>query len=184
MNRIYQCSALAGIAVSIWGLLGGLAEAEPKLSGESAEHIGWISTALHERGLRRRVDVVIEIDASEVAAGFSRVDCDGLLLVATLPHTAQGWGHIAPRLDLSGFTVGYAYDGVWRGDLPRLQRLNDRLMAELRPGSTVDRPRLIAVAEAGNCDLSDRAETTLLELSLGGEVVSLPEEQVWNGWSR
>lgn len=179
MSRIYEWSALAAIAATMWSLCGGLARAEPRLTGELTHHLGWITAEIHEKGLRRRVDVVIEIDASEVAAGFSRPDCDGLLLIAPLPQTAQGLGRIAPRLDLSGFTVRYTYDGAWYRNVPRLQRLRDRLMAELRPAVAADLPRLIAVAEASTCDLFARAEATLREVSRGGDYSSQSAENRW-----
>jgi len=135
---------------------------------------------MHEKGLRRRGDVLIEIDTREVAGGFSRADCDGLLLIAPLPQTAQGWGHIAPRLDLSGFTVHYAYDGSLHSDVPQLQRLRDRLMVELRPTSDSNWPRLVAIAEAGNCNLGADVEAELVNFSRGRDESAPATEDQWN----
>ncbi len=170
MNRVYELAALVGIVATVWwGFCGEPATAEPRMSGGLSDELAWITAALHEEGLHRRSDVVIEIDGRAVAAGFSQVDCDGLLLVAPLPQTAQGWGHVAPRLDLSGFTVQYAYGGTLHADVPQLQRLGDRMIAELRPASVSKRPRLVALAEAGNCELVPSAERVLVDFSNGTE---------------
>lgn len=168
MNRLCELLALAALAAAAVGLWVGLASAEPRLTGGVVEELERITAAVYEEGLRRRVDVSIEIDASEVGRGFSRVDCDGLLLIAPLPQTAQGWGHVAPRLDLSGFTVHYVYDGTVHAGVPRLRRLGHRLLADLRPVPASDRPRLVAVAEAGHCDLVASVEGALTEFSRGG----------------
>jgi hypothetical protein len=122
---------------------------------------------MHGKGLDRRADVLIEIDGREVARGFSRAGCNGLVLIAPLPHTAQGWGHVAPRLDLHGYTVHYAYDGALHHDVPGLQRLRARLAAQLRPVAASNQPRMLAVAEAGHCHLVDSVASALLALSVG-----------------
>ena len=169
MKRFFELLALAGIAATVGVLCEGLTIAEPPVRGGLSMELDWIATAMQQKGIRRRTDVVIEIDAVEVAAGFSRPDCDGLLLFVPLPHTAQGWGHIAPRLDLSGFVVHYVYGGALHADVPRFQRLGDRLIAELRPNSGSSRPRLAALAEAGSCDLAVSVETALMDYSRGGD---------------
>lgn len=168
MSRVYQLSALFALTTAVWGLCGGLGAAEPRmLSGTAYQDFRLITGALHAEGLRRRSDVSIKIDAKEVAAGFYRPGCDGLLLVAPLPTTAQGWGHIAPSLDLSEFNVQYVYDEIFHLGVPRLKRLQDRLIAEFHEESVKTLPRLVAVAEAGNCKLSVSAAATLLNFSQG-----------------
>jgi hypothetical protein len=179
MNRLYELLALSAIAAAMAGLCRGLASAEPRLIGGLTQELEWITAAAYEQGLRRRIDVSIEIDASEVATGFSRVDCDGLLLIAPLPQTAQGWDHVAPRLDLSGFAVHYLYDGTMHPGVPRLRRLGDRLLAELRPVPASSRPRMVAVAEAGHCDLLARVGGALADFSLGGAAYDGDEVAQW-----
>ena len=168
MSRVYELCALFALTVTFWGLCGGLGAAEPRMmSGTAYQDFRFITAALHGEGLRRRRDVSIEIDAREVAAGFFRPRCDGLLLVAPLPTTAQGWGHIAPSLDLSGFSVHYVYDGVFYVGVPRFKRLKNRLIAEFHDQSMKTLPRLVAVAEAGNCNLSSSAASMLINFSQG-----------------
>ena len=168
MNRLCEVLALVGIAAAVVGLCIGLASAEPRLTGSLDQELEWITAKMYEQGLQRRVDVVIEINASEVAKGFSRADCDGLLLIAPLPHTAQGWLHIAPRLDLSGFTVHYIYGGKIQFAPPVLRRLGDRLSAQLRREPASSRPRMVAVAEAGSCGLLASVGGVLSDFSRGG----------------
>ena len=179
MKRVFEVVALAGVAATVVVFCEGLAKAEPRMRGVLSLDLDWIAAAIYDNGFRRRADVVIEIDAGEVAAGFSRPDCDGLLLFAPLPYTAQGWGHIAPRLDLTGFAVHYVYDGTLYAEVPRLQRLGDRLMAELRPKSASSRPRLAALAEAGDCDLVADAETSLMDFSRGRVDLAPVTEDGW-----
>jgi len=141
-----------------------------------------LDAALSDTGLRRRDDVVIEMNGREVAHGFSRADCDGLLLVSALPRTAQGWAHIAPRLDLAAFDVTYIYDGIAYERVPRLMRLGDRLLHELGRDEPSTLPRLAAVAEAGGCGLALRAATVLKNFSRGNTLN--PEGVPAAAWNR
>lgn len=179
MKRLYEWLALGASAAAIAGLCVGLASADPRLTGAVTQELEWLTAAVYERGLRRRVDVSIEIDAREVATGFSRVDCDGLLLIAPLPRTAQGWERVAPRLDLAGFTVHYLYDGRRHPGVPQLRRLSDRLLAELWSVPAADRPRMVAVAEAGHCELLARVEGVLADYSRGGAGDAQVAETQW-----
>lgn len=167
MSRISGLLGLTGIVAAVWSLCAGLAAAEPDMSDGVSQDLSRITAAMHGEGLHRRVDVLIEIDGREVARGFSRAGCNGLVLIAPLPYTAQGWGHIAPRLDLHGYEVHYAYDGALHHHVPGLQRLQTRLVAQLRPMAASNLPRLLAVAEAGHCDLVDSVASALLDLSTG-----------------
>lgn len=167
MNRISGLLGLTGIVLALWSLCAGLAAAEPDTHGGLSQDLSRITAAMQDEGLHRRVDVLIEIDGREVARGFSREGCNGLLLIAPLPHTAQGWGHVAPRLDLHGYTVHYAYEGALHHEVPGLQRLRTRLAAQLRPMAASNLPRLLAVAEAGHCHLVDSTASALLALSAG-----------------
>jgi hypothetical protein len=169
MNRMNGLLGLTGIVVAMWSLCAGLAAAQPDMRWETSHNLTRITAAMHGKGLHHRADVLIEIDGREVARGFSRAGCDGLLLIAPLPHTAQGWGHVAPRLDLQRYTVHYAYDGALHHDVPGLQRLRTRLVTQLRPMTVSTRPRLLAVAEVGRCDLVDSAASALLALSAGND---------------
>jgi len=126
-----------------------------------------IRRSLPAAGLLHRHDVVVELNGREVALGFSRSDCDGLLLVAVLPHTAQGWTHLAPRLDLSAFDRSYLYDGLPYRAVPRLERLANRLAAQLRPGRPTALPQVVAIAEAGNCGLTPSVAPALELVSRG-----------------
>ena len=179
MNRLYEVLALGGIAVAVVGLCIGLASAEPRLSGRLDQELEWITAGMYEQGLQRRVDVLIEINASEVAKGFSRAECDGLLLIAPLPQTAQDWVHIAPRLNLSGFTVHYIYGGKIHLGAPVLRRLGDRLSAELRREPASSRPRMVAVAEAGSCGLLASVKGVLADFSRGGDKDVQGVSQQW-----
>lgn len=170
VNRIYEIAGLIGIAGSILALCTGLAAAGHRVNVKAMPPLGALSARLVEAGLRRRDDVVIEINGREVALGFSRSGCDGLLLMGSLPQTAQGWSHIAPRLDLSPYRVRYLYDGALHARVPRLQRLGDRLLAELRPDIVSSLPRLMAIAEAGNCSLLQSAMYVLKAFSQGQSI--------------
>ena len=168
MNRLYELLALSALTVSVWSFCGTLGAAEPRMrSGAVYQDLGVVTAALYEQGLWLRNDVIVELDARQVAAGFYRPDCDGLLLVAPLPTTAQGWGHIAPGLDLSGYSVQYVYEGVFHAGVPRARRLQNRLTAELRDQPAISFPRLVAVAEAGGCDLLATVESVLIDFSRG-----------------
>jgi len=138
-----------------------------------------ISAELSDKLLRQRSDVNIEINQREVARGYSLPGCDGLLLVAVLPSTAQGWPHIAPRLDLSAFRLRYAYAGVLHERVPRFARLRDRLFAELASREQGAHERIVALAERGGCGLLPAAASSLEELASG---VTTPNEV--GGFSR
>lgn len=158
---------MVAIAASLLTLFYGLDRHSRQMAPDPERALEMLDTALSGTGLRRRDDVVIEMNGREVARGFSRADCDGLLLVSVLPRTAQGWAHIAPRLDLEAFEVTYIYDGAAHMRVPRLKRLGDRLLDELRPNSPSALPRVAAIAEAGSCGLALRAATALNTFSRG-----------------
>ena len=179
MNRLYEVLALTGIAAAVVGLHIGLATAEPRLTGSVGQELEWITARMYEQGLQSRVDVMIEINASEVAKGFSRAECDGLLLIAPLPQTAQGWVHVAPRLNLSEYTVHYIYGGKIQAGLPVLRRLGDRLSLQLRREPASNRPRMVAVAEVGSCGLLASVEDVLSDFSRGGDKDVQGVSQQW-----
>ena len=104
------------------------------------------------------------IDAPSDSSG------DGLLLIARLPHTAQSWSHLAPRLDLTNFLVQYFYDGDLYERVPRVQRLEDKLLADLGSSGAADLPHIMAVAEAGNCQLIPSAVEVLGPFARGGSL--------------
>ena len=164
MVRRVDLLAFASIALSI-------AVLSQKISRPSVAGDEWalrspdaISSKLAGNLLRQRSDVNIEINNREAARGFSLPGCDGLLLVAVLPATAQGWLHIAPRLDLSEFRVRYAYAGALHERIPRLARLRDRLFAELAGREKRTHGRVVALAERGGCNLISTAAPALESL--------------------
>ena len=153
VNRVYEVAALAGLASSVLALCVSLSTAGQHANTWATPKFNAVKAGLIEAGLQHRDDVNIEIGEREVAFGFSRRGCDGLLLIASLPNTAQGWSHIAPRMDMTAFNVQYLYDNTLHAQVPRLQRLGDKLLSQLRPGFALTPPRLLAIAEAGNCRL-------------------------------
>ncbi|MEP6389956.1 MAG: hypothetical protein ABJ056_08520 [Halioglobus sp.] len=153
VNRIYELAGLAGLACSVLVFYASLSTAGHRVNIWTTPQINTVTEGIIEAGLKHRDDVNIEIGGQEVALGFSRQGCDGLLLIASLPNTAQGWSHIAPRMDMTAFNVQYLYDSTLHAQVPRLQRLTDKLLSELRPGFELTPPRLMAIAEAGHCGL-------------------------------
>lgn len=116
-----------------------------------------LEQALQSKGLLLREDISINLSNSPVAAGFSRPDCQGLLLMAPMPSTAQDWGHMAPLLDLSAFRVSYLYQGVLLDKPPVIERFLDsgKALFNTEPQGL---SRLVqAVAEAGDCELAETA---------------------------
>ena len=161
MSRIHEVAAIAALSAAALALCMGLGSPNRATEEDPAAALPRLSAALAAAGLERRDDVLIEMNEREVAHGFSRRGCDGLLLVTVLPRTAQGWAHVAPRLDLSAFDVVYLYDGMRHARVPRLERLGDRLLSELGPAADATLPRLTAVAEAGDCGLALSAAAVL-----------------------
>jgi len=119
-------------------------------------------------GLRRRTDVNIQINSRDVARGYSRPGCDGLLLASPLPRTAQSWLHVAPRLDLAHFEIQYMYRGMVFKTVPAPRRLLDRLLGELAGKSALVAPRVTALAERGHCGLLSAAVEVLADAVLPG----------------
>ena len=109
-----------------------------------------------EAAVRGSDDVAIRINDAEIARAYSRADCDGSLLVAQLPNTAQGWHNVVPRIDFSRYEVRYVYDGSVYDSVPTLQRLRDWLVGTL-PGRSARRELVIGLAETGPCELTSRA---------------------------
>jgi len=167
MSRTHEVAAIAALSACALTLCMGLGSRNRATEADPAVALVRLSAALAVAGLERREDVVIEMNEREVAYGFSRRGCDGLLLVTVLPRTAQGWAHVAPRLDLSAFDVAYLYDGMRYARVPRLERLGDRLLSELGPAAAETLPRLTAVAEAGDCGLARSAVAVLEAFSRG-----------------
>ena len=154
MTQVVAWSGLASLALALVLLGAGASARTARVDIPEAQWLDALGATIGGAGLRQRADVVIEISGREVARGFSRSGCDGLLLVAPLPRTAQGWRHIAPRLDLSGFRVGYAYAGSVHERLPRLARLRDGLLAELGRREPARARPAVALAESGQCALT------------------------------
>ena len=176
MSRLFGIFGIAAIIVCALTLFGSLEQSGRHIASDPSDVLDGIRHSLADSGLHQRSDVSIEMNEREVALGFSRADCDGLMLVAVLPHTAQGWAHMAPRLDLSAYQLGYLYDGVAYPSVPRLERLVDRLRDDLRPHRTSRMPRVVGVAEAGRCGLARNAARVLEAVSRGGLRVTAPRE--------
>lgn len=165
MNRLTEVLAVAGLLVTALVLYVRLTNENPQLMRKTTHDLLVIGAVLRDYDLHRRSDVTIKLDSTPVAAGFSRLDCDGLLLIAPLPKTAQSWGHLAPRLDLDSYAVKYTYAGDWYYEVPRLQRLVDRVVDDFRKIPASSRPRLVAVAESGECGLTAAVESALTDYS-------------------
>ena len=132
-----------------------------------ARSVQWLDRAdveLFHHGLLHRHDVVIRVNHIDVARGYSRSDCDGLLLVAQLPNTAQGWRHVAPKVEFSKFSIRYVYDGEIYESLPTLPKLRNWLVGTL-PGLFAQRGLVIGLAEVGQCGLVDSALPAINKLS-------------------
>ena len=126
----------------------------------SAEWFDLLDVELSKEEFLHRHDVVIRINNAEVARGYSRAGCNGLLLVAQLPNSAQGWRYIAPTIDLSNSAVHYIYEGEIYHTAPALQRLRNWLVGTL-PGYFRSRAMTVGLAEFGHCHLLERAAPLL-----------------------
>jgi len=167
MSRLSQLLGLGAVFVCALSLYRSLEQSGPSVAAESRVFLDAIRHSLVDSGLHRRDDVSITMNGGEIALGFSRPGCDGMILVAILPHTAQSWARMAPRLDLSPFQLGYFYNGTMHPAVPRLERLAGRLRGELRPQQTATRPQVVAVAETGHCALASSAAPALKAASRG-----------------
>ena len=167
MSRLFRNFGVAAIIVCALALYASMEQSARIVAAEPSALLDAIRHPLDDSGLHQRDDVSIELNGQEVALGFSRPDCDGLMLVAVLPQTAQGWAHMAPRLDLSTYRLRYFYDGVAYPSVPGLERLADRLRGDLRPHRTRVFPQVIAIAEAGHCGLARGAAAVLEAVSRG-----------------
>lgn len=161
MARRIEWFALASLALALALLCAGVSPRNAAVHAPEAPWLDSLGVELRRAGLRQRTDVAIEINEREVARGFSRPGCDGLLLVTALPRTAQGWRHVAPRLDLSAFSVRYAYAGTLHERLPRFARLRDRLLGELAGAALPGARPVVALAERGQCELTRAAVAAL-----------------------
>jgi hypothetical protein len=126
----------------------------------SVQWLDSVDVELFRMELLHRHDVMIRVNNMEVARGYSRAGCDGLLLVAQLPNSAQGWRYIAPTIDLSNSTVRYVYKGNIYRTAPVLQKLRGWLVGTL-PGHFESRAMTVGLVEFGHCHLIERAAPLL-----------------------
>lgn len=180
MSGLFRIAGVAMIIVCALTLYASLEQSGRSVTAEPAALLHAIRHSLSESGLHRREDVLIEINGREVALGFSRPGCDGLLLVTVLPHTAQGWAHMAPRLDLSTYRLAFLHDGVQYPSVPRIERLAVQLRGDLGPHRTRTFPQVIAIAEAGQCGLAPKAAAVLEAISRGRVPFAVQPESVPN----
>jgi hypothetical protein len=139
------------------------ATAPSKSAPPAARSVQWLDAVdleLLGKDLLHRHDIRIRVNNAEVARGYSRAGCDGFLLVAQLPNSAQGWRYIAPSIDWSNSTVSYIYDGHIYPSAPVMQKLRNWLVGTL-PGYFEPRPLMIGLAEFGHCHLIERAAPLL-----------------------
>ena len=140
----------------------------PSPDAGSGNHlVQWLDAVdieLSRHGILHRHDVQIEINNTEVARGFSSPYCDGLLLIAQLPNTSQGWHRIAPQVDISRYKTRYLFNGEAFEQVPVLPRLRSWLVGTL-PGTAERRETVIALAEAGHCGLLPRALAIVANIS-------------------
>jgi hypothetical protein len=137
----------------------------------SVEWLDSVDVELFREDLLHRHDIQIRVNSAEVARGYSRADCDGVLLVAQLPNSAQGWRYIAPTIDLSNAVVRFIYKGDIYPTVPVLQKLRSWLVGNL-PGLFQRRELTVGLAEFGHCHLIERAAPLLAanQSSAGFEV--------------
>ena len=129
---------------------------QPPPPVRSVQWLDATDVELFQHGLLHRHDVAIRVNDAEIARGYSRSDCGGLLLVAQLPNTAQGWHNVAPRIEFSNYEIRYVYDGNVYEAVPTIPRLRDWLVGTL-PGRFEQRELVIGLAETGQCELLSRA---------------------------
>lgn len=146
-----------------------LLTAPAKSKAPVARSVQWLDSAdvtLFKKRLVHRHDVAIRINDSDVARGYSKAGCTGILLVTQLPHSAQGWAAVAPQVDLSGFSKRYLFEGRIYDDIPTLKRLGHWLKGTL-PGVFSTRNLVIGLAERGPCQLMQQAIPLLNGMSEG-----------------
>jgi hypothetical protein len=149
-------SLLTGPALALW-------TAPWKQPPAPVRSVQWLDAAdveLSRLGLLHRHDVAIRVNDAEIARGYSRSGCDGLLLVAQLPNTAQGWHNVAPRIEFSKYELRYVYDGNVYETVPTLRKLRNWLVGTL-PGRFEQRELVVGLAETGPCRLMTRALSVL-----------------------
>jgi hypothetical protein len=167
MSRFTQILGLAAVFICAVSLYWSLEQSTRNVAAEPSAWLDAIRHSLVDSGFHRHDDVSIKMNGDEVALGFSRPGCDGVILVAILPHTAQSWARMAPRLDLSSFRLGYFYKGTMRRAVPRLEWLAGRLLGDLGPQEAAMRPQVVAIAESGHCALAPSAAPALKAVSQG-----------------
>ena len=158
--RFLNLTALLSLAVAVVLLFSTASLKNAAAATRSVEWLDSIDVALYRKDLLHRHDIRIRINNAEVARGYSRHGCDGLLLVAQLPISAQGWRYIAPNIDLSKSTVRYIYEGKIYASAPVLQKLRSWLVGTL-PGFFEPRALMVGLAEFGHCHLMERAAPVL-----------------------
>jgi hypothetical protein len=167
MSRFYRIVGIAVIVACALTFYGSLQQSGRGVATDPFTLLDILRPSLADSGLHQSGDVLIELNGREVALGFSRAGCDGLLLVSILPRTAQGWAHMAPRLDLTSFRIGYLYEGALYPAVPRFERLGRGLLGDLRPHEADPSPQVVAIAESGHCDLASSAAAALKAISRG-----------------
>ena len=134
-----------------------------KNTAPASRSVQWLDdtdVALFQNGLLHRHDVNIRVSNMELARGYSRSGCDGILLVAQLPNAAQGWNYIAPNIELEKAVVRYFYAGETYTSAPVMQKLAGWLVGSL-PGFFEPREPVVGLAEFGHCHLIERAVPVL-----------------------
>jgi hypothetical protein len=154
--RAHATAALISLCLAVTAIVWASSWKGQKPAARSVQWLDAVDKALFQRGLIHRHDVVVQVNNVEVARGFSRMDCDGLLLVTQLPNTAQGWQHVAPTVEFSRYAIRYVYDGEVYDAVPILPRLRHWLLGTL-PGSFEPRGLVTGLAEVGHCHLLSRA---------------------------
>jgi hypothetical protein len=158
--RILNLTALLSLLLAAVLLY---ATASWKSAAPATRSVQWLDAVdieLFGVELLHRHDIRIRVNNTEVARGYSRAGCDGFLLVAQLPNSAQGWRYIAPSIDWSDSTMRYVYKGAVYQSAPVLQKLQSWLLGTL-PGRFEPRPLTVGLAEFGHCDLIERAAPLL-----------------------
>lgn len=164
MKKPVDLLALAIVLVASVTLLSTVSALPVHTTWDSPLMLSKLELALEKERLLLRKDISITLSGSPVAAGFSRPGCQGTLLLAPMPNTAQGWGHMAPLLDLEAFEVSYHYRGTFHDSPPLMDRILDSAKALFKTQPQRQSQAIHAVAEIGHCGLAETAHAVLSEI--------------------
>lgn len=124
-------------------------------------------SALLRSGLKKSEQSRMLVSGEPVAVAYGRPGCEGLLVVAPLPRTAQGLKHVLGSLEGAFSEIGFVFKGEAHENYPLWQRLASNLEIALTRRSGVLSPfgePLFAYGEVGSCELETKVDWRLLSL--------------------